>query len=172
MRGSKMRAFLVFLIALVAILHFSNQIEWHESTKDIPRVSQGQATLFDGEMGKGMLITSIDATKEYIYVAYASPGVVAVYDWEGTYQYSIAFYSDTNGTLRMRCKDGLLFVHDYAGFELVFSGREQLSVLPPSEVSHAVVWFTSERDIPLVIRNGMLYEDSGRFIMHLPGRLE
>ena len=71
MRGSKMRAFLVFLIALVAILHFSNQIEWHENTKGIPRPSQGQAILFEGEMGQRMLITSIDATKENIYVAYA-----------------------------------------------------------------------------------------------------
>lgn len=171
MRGSKMRAILAFLMVLVAIRLFFHITEWHENTKGIPRPSQGQAILFEGEMGKGMLITSIDATKENIYVAYASPGVVAVYDWDGKYQYSIAFYNGPNGTLGMRCENGLLFVHDYAGFELIFSGRELLSVMTPSEATHAVIWFTTGNDVPITIRDGMLYDDFGKFIMYLPGRL-
>lgn len=122
-------------------------------------------------MGRASGISSIDVTEDCIYIAYSTHGVVAAYDWDGVYKYSIAFFSDANGTLGMRCEDGLLYVCDYAGYELVFSGAEQIAVSDPSQRSHVIAWFHESKELPLIIQDGKIYSDTGSFIMPLPGKI-
>lgn len=161
---------LVILFVIVIGLHIAHGLAFNESATRIPGVSQGRSRTFTGEMGLESRISAIDTTEEYIYIAYSTHGVVAVYDWDGVYQYSIAFFSDTNGTLGMRCEDGLLYVCDYAGYEFVFSGEERMAVYAPAQRNHTIAWFHEAKELPLMIQDGNIYTDAGGFIMELPGK--
>ena len=165
----KLRFVCLFLLAVVAANFIRNSIELNNTEAPIPPALPGDFVVFEGEMGKASLISQIDTTEEYIYIAYSNPGIVAVYNWEGEYQYSLAFYSDTNGALRMRCEDGLVYVCDYASYEIVLSGTEQHALFAPSEKPHRVRWFHEQKEIPLVFKMGNLFDIDGNFIMTLPG---
>jgi hypothetical protein len=165
------RCVLVAALIVVAIRYAYLSFHWHENNKKIPAVSQGNVVTFSAEMSKFTRIVDVDASEQYIYFAYSGNGVVAVYDWNGVYQYSFAFFSDTNGGLGMRCEDGLLYVSDYANYEFVFSGDTMLKVLLPSQERHSMAWFDDEKEIPIAIRDQKVYDKSGNFIMDLPGRL-
>ena len=168
---SHIKIVLIMLFAITMGLHIADMTEFNEIAAKIPRVSQGQSCVFTGEMGRGARISAIDATEECIYFAYSTHGVVAVYGWDGVYKYSIAFFSDSNGTLGMRCENGLLYVCDYAGHELVFSGEEQIAVSNPSQRSHLIAWFHETKELPLVIQGGKIYTNTGSLIMQLPGKI-
>lgn len=127
--------------------------------------------VFYEEMSPKMRISNIDATDDFIYFAYSTYGIVAVYDWNGLYQYSLAFFSHTNGSLGMRLDNGLLYVHDNEGYEFIFSGNELIQKLPPAERIHTIGWFHSKANIPVYAASGQLYSQSGEFIMALPGKL-
>lgn len=165
------RCILVAALIVVAIRYAYLSFQWYENDQKIPAVSQGDVVTFSAEMSKSTRILDVDASEQYIYFAYSSNGVVAVYDWNGVYQYSLAFFSDTNGGLGMRCEDGLLYVSDYAHYEFVFSGDTMIEVLQPSQERHSMWWFNEEKELPIVIRDQKVYDKSGAFLMDLPGRL-
>ena len=166
-----MRYLLVAALIVVAIRYAYISYNWHQNDKKVPSVSQGHVVTFSEEMSDSTRIFDIAGSEQYIYIAYSRNGVVAVYDWDGTYQYSLAFFCNTNGGLRMRCKDGLLYVSDHARYEFVFSEDTLIKVLSPSEERHAAAWFDEENDISIVIQNNKIYDKTGNFIMDLPGRL-
>lgn len=165
------RWILVAAIIVVAMQVAYSGFQWHQNDQKIPAVSQGKVVTFSAEMSNSARIVNVDASEEYIYFAYSGNGVVAVYDWNGAYQYSLAFFSDTNGGLGMRCEDNLLYVSDYANYELVLSDNTVIEVLAPSQERHAMWWFNEEKEIPVVIRDQKVYDKSGNFLMDLPGRL-
>lgn len=165
------RCILVAALIVVAIRYAYLSFHWYENNKKIPAVSQGNVVTFSAEMSKFTRIFDVDTTEQHIYFAYSGNGVVAAYDWNGVYQYSFAFFSETNGGLGMRCEDGLLYVSDYAHYEFVLSGDTIIEALLPSQERHSMAWFNEEKDISIEIYNQKVYDKLGNFIMDLPGRL-
>ena len=166
-----LRCILFIALIGIAIRYAYSSFRWHENNIKIPAVSPGDVVIFSAEMSKTTRILDVDASKQHIYFAYSRNGVVAVYDWNGVYQYSFAFFSDTNGGMGMRCEDGLLYVSDYAHYEFVFSGNTMIEVLLPSQERHSMAWFNEEKNISIVILNQKVYDTLGNYIMDLPGRL-
>lgn len=167
----KMRPFLVILLAVAAAIYVRDSIDLNHSAAKIPGVVPAGFQVFYGEMGKASLISQIDVSEEHIYIAYSRQGVIAVYNWNGEYQYSIAFYSDTNGALGMRFEDGLLHVSDYAANEIILSGIELYASHAQPDTPHLVGWFREKKELPLVIKNGKIYDLNNNFIMSLPGHM-
>ena len=167
----KMRPFLVILLAVAAAIYVRDSIDFNRSAAKIPYAAPGSFQVFHSEMGQASRISQIDTSEEYIYIAYSTHGVVAVYNWSGEYQYSIAFYSDTNGTLGMRFEDGLLYVSDYPANEIVLSGVELYASYTQPDTPHLAGWFREQKELPLVIKNGKIYDLNNNFIMSLPGHM-
>ena len=145
--------------------------EWSENAKIVPHVSRGDVVTFSAEMRDSAQISEIDASEQYIYIAYSDHGVVAIYDMCGEYQYSLAFFQNTNGGMLMRCEDGRLYVSDYANYEFVFLENSLVQVLLPSEETHSMAWFNEAKDVPIVVKNDRIYDKFGNFIMEIPGRM-
>jgi hypothetical protein len=158
---------IIFLLALIACCF--NIVKSEINDSKIPGVTKGQVVLFSEEMSNSCHIKQIDVTDQYIYYAYGSEGVVAIYDWNGAYQGSLAFFSDTNGGLNIRCEDGLLYVVDFANYEYVIRGRDVIKTLEPDDGTHKYGWFIQGRVLPVTIEDGNVYDESGRYIMPLPG---
>ena len=166
------RCFIVIAIIFLGMEMVYIHYEWSENAKIVPPVSRGDVVTFSAEMRDSAQISEIDASKQYIYIAYSEHGVVAVYDMCGEYQYSLAFFQNTNGGMLMRCEDGLLYVSDYANYEFVFLSNELIQVLSPLEEGHSMAWFNEAKDVPIVVKNDRIYDKHGNFIMELPGRLQ
>lgn len=159
----------MFIVGVVAIFKI---IVWNNNVSHIPPVSKGNCVVFYEEMDRFMGITEIDSTEQFIFFEYSSPGVVAVYDWAGNYHCSFAFYTDTNGTVDMRCDSNILYVHDNANYEFVFSGTENIGVFDSESRPHRIGWFTQPNTMTLVVKGRGLYDSNGEFIMNLPGHIQ
>ena len=154
----------VFLLAYQVTIH---NINWEVNFKKVPAVSPGTARVFYEEIGVPGDINDIDATEDFIYLSYGTLGVVAVYNWQGEHQYSIAVFATGKGGLKIRCMDNLLYVHDYAKYEMVFEGSKLLNVLSPNEKNHVMGWF-AESTSPVYIKNGKIFSNNGEYIMEVP----
>ena len=144
-----------------------NHINWEANRKKVPAVSPGMARVFYEEIGIPEDINDIDATEDAIYLSYGTLGVVAVYNWKGEYQYSIAVYATGNGGLKIRCMNNLLYVHDYARYELVFDGSKLTRVLAPNDKEHVMGWF-AESTSSVYIKNDKIFSNNGEYIMDVP----
>lgn len=171
LKNKYVRMLLVLIALIVAAKLIYSLMESYENDKKIPYAGRGCAFKFSAEMSKATPIKDIDSTDEYIYFAYARKGVVAVYNWNGEYQYSLVFFSDTNGSLQIRCENGLLYVCDYAGYEFVFAGDELIAVYEQNHKLHVRGWFSEATTWPVIVKNNMVYDKNGNYIMELPGKL-
>lgn len=165
------KAILMTGICIVSLVYFRGSISWNKNVSKIPPVGVGKYAVFYEEMDKTMLIKSIASNEQYIYFAYSNPGVVAVYDWNGKHCCSYAFYKGTNGSLGIRCDEGMLYVHDYAGYEFVFSGIDNIAVYDPENRLHLAGWFFTPDGCEVVVDNHNVYDLCGNYIMSLPGRI-
>lgn len=170
------RAFTIALVmvATVAIVNLvKSNYEWHQNEDKIPAVSRGTYRVFSAELSDTMQINEVDATEQYIYILYSGLGVVAVYDWTGEYQYSMSFFTNTNGVMQMRCVDGLLYISDRENYEYVFSKDDLVCQYEPSDKTHIHTegWFNKTATQRFVVEDNSLYTQSGDYVMDLPGRL-
>lgn len=161
---------IAFCIAAVSLIY--KMIAWDKNVVKIPYVGKGSCAVFYEEMDSTMVITEIDSTDQYIYIEYSPPGIVAVYDWDGNYHCSYAFYTGTNGTVDMRCDGGMLYVSDHANYEFVFSGTENIAAYDSENTTHSAGWYMYYEEISLVVKGQGLYNLNGELIMHLPGRMK
>jgi hypothetical protein len=147
--------------------------QWQQNEDKVPAVVSGKYVVFYEELSSTMRIKKIDATEQYIYYMYPGLCVVAVYDWTGTYQYSLAFYRAHYGVLDMCCDDGLLYIRDRENYEYVFSGNELLCKYEPTDITntHSTALFSQEPDCGLTREKNILYSTSGEKIMEIPGVL-
>ena len=165
-----LRSIVIIALMISVISAVINYKNLKQNDLIIPFVAPGTYKIFSGEMNKSAVITDIDATSKYIYFAYYNC-VVAVYDWNGAYQYSIAFSRPNHGVLYIRCEGDLLYVSDREDYEFVFSGDTNINKLFPYDERHYKVWFTEKRDVPIAIQNNKIYDKSDKYIMDLPGTL-
>ena len=176
LNGKRQFAFKFILVLVVAIsasqMVISNY-QWNQNADKVPAVVPGKYVVFYEELSSTMQIKKIDATEQYIYYMYPGLCVVAVYDWTGTYQYSLAFYRANYGVLDMCCEDGLLYILDREGYEYVFSGDELLNKFEPTDTAktHSIALFGQEPDCGLTREKNILYSTSGEKIMEIPGVL-
>ena len=157
---------IVGLLAFQLIIH---HINWERNLSKIPAVPQGSALVFYEELDMPMDINDIDATEEYICLSYGGLNAVAVYTWEGEYRFSLSIPGASNGVQRIRCMDGLLYVHDQAGYEMVFNGPALIHVYSPDEKPHVGGWFDADNS-PVYISHGKIRSRDGEYIMDVPGR--
>lgn len=163
------RIILLLLICFTAVIHFYFVNAQQESVRRVPYTAPGSFTCFHAEMASELVIADIDVTDEYLFFTYATYDVVAAYDWNGEYQFSLAFCRENNGAMGVRCEDGLLYVSDNDDNEFVFSGKELLWMNESSTSEHTVRWFSAKQELPIQIRNGNIYDEAGGYIMPLPG---
>lgn len=166
------RSILVTAICIIGVIHIYSVSDWHNNIVNVPPVGKGEVAVFHAEMSESMRISDIASTEQYIYFAYSTLGVVAVYDWNGQYQCSYAFFTGTNGTLGIGCEDEMLYVHDYAGYEFVFSGTDNVAVYDSENRLHRIGWFDKTDNSVVVVDNQSVYDLSGNFIMSLPGYIK
>lgn len=166
------RWLLIIVLAVVAVSFICRCCDLYDHGKKIPSVANGTAVRFAAEMSDLELVSCVDASEESIFVSYASRGVVAVYDWSGKYRYSLAFFSNTNGSLSMRCEDNLLYVSDHENYEFIFAEDTQLEVMSPSEAVHSKGWYHETREQPVEIRQDKIYDKMGNYIMEVPGNAD
>lgn len=159
--------FLIIALVIVFAFHIHHVYRYTQNQKAIPSVDRGCMAVFHQEMNDSVEVTKIDATEHNIYIAYGNVGVIAVYDRNGMYQYSLAFFNDTNGGLSMRCDHGLLYVSDFAGYELVMDEQELVSTFSPSELMHELYWF-DQSEPTVYCTDGKIFDNNGVFIMDLP----
>lgn len=167
----RIRKILILVLCAVIVRHAYLLYAIGESAAKIPFTPQGQFSCFHEEMGQEMRICDTETTDDYIFFVYSTYDVVAAYDWNGTYQFSLAFSRENNGALGIRCEDGLLYACDNDNYEYVFDGSELLYRNEPEEREHSMGWFDQETELPLVIEKGKIYDEMGNFIMMLPGKL-
>ena len=168
-----LRLILIVLAAVSAGLLAKQNYEWHQNEAKIPAAIRGKYVVFSNELDYSATIDKIDATEEHIYVLYDGFGVVAVYDWSGEYQYSMVFFTDTNGVMGMRCDNGLLCISDNETYEYVFSGDELVQKYEPTDKTykHSAAWFKEAAEPRYVLKENALYTQSGERVMVLPGQL-
>lgn len=162
---------LMTAICIVSLVYFLGVFSWNKNVSKVPPVGIGKYAVFDEEMDNTMLINSIASNEQYIYFAYSNLGVVAVYDWNGEYCCSYAFFTGTNGSLGIRCYEGVLYVLDHAGYEFVFSGTDNIAMYDPENRLHLIGWFFSPDELAIALNNQNVYDLSGKYIMPLPGRI-
>ena len=164
---------LTVFAAISAVMLFKHSYEWNLNDARIPAVSRGNFVVFYEELSNTAQIKKIDATERYIYILYSGFGVVAVYDWTGAYQFSMAFFTNTNGTIKMRCDNELLYVSDHEHYEYVFSGDSLIHKFEPTDEEnlHYGGWFSQMTTQPFRIANNAIYTQSGDFVMELPGKI-
>ena len=162
------------ILKIVAILLFAIMIvqsfQIRNDTNKVPVVADGHAVVFLGELTSNARVTEIETTEQYIYIAYANFGVVAVYDWDGTYQCSLAFNTDTNGVMMIRCYNEQLYVIDHGNNVLVFEGCELVKTYRYGSHDYTIGWFRIGDDPKVVIESGAIYDMEGNYVMDLPGR--
>ena len=156
---------------LVAAILFMEMGTFLRHEKEIPTVSPGKAAVFYREMPDIQPIKKVDATDTYIFFAYHTDAAIAVYSMDGQYQYSLAFHKGSNGTMEMRCEDNLLYVKDYAGYELILDGTEVQAVFAPKEAEHSTAWFQQKSE-RVSCQNGRIYSSDGVCLMDAPGKME
>ena len=167
------RCVLIVIAAVVAGFLAKNNYEWHQNEAKIPVAIRGNYVRFSSELTNTARIDTIDATENSIYLLYSGHGVISVYDWIGEYQYSMVFFTDTNGVMQMRCDSGLLHVSDHETYEYVFSGDDLVQKYEPTDNTHkhSVAWFEQATELLYVFKDNALYSQSGEYIMSLPGRI-
>lgn len=167
-----LKPILLVVFFVVAVIYIYSIADWHNNFANVPPVGRGKVAVFYAEMSESMRISDIASTEHYIYIAYSTPGVVAMYDWNGQYHCSYAFFTGTNGTLGIGCEDEMLYVHDYAGYEFVFSGTDHVAVYDSKNRLHRIGWFDSADNTTVVVDNRSVYSLDGKYIMPLPGRIQ
>ena len=165
----KMVPILKVLCIVVAVIHFFELYMSYAHSKDIPAAVCGDVTVFHAEISAGEKIEKIDATQDYIFFCYHTDPAIAAYDWDGTYQFSLAFHKTANGAMEMRCEDGLLYVKDYSGYEFVLDGTEIVQLYSPKDSVHSIAWFREPSDFVYSI-NKKVYTIGGQYVMDLPGK--
>ena len=172
LNGKRQFAFKFILVLVVAIsasqMVISNY-QWNQNEDKVPAVVSGKYVVFYEELSSTMRITEIEATEQYVYYLYPDFDVIAVYDWIGTYQYSLAFHPANNSVMRIRCDDGLLYILDSEYYEYVFSGNELLCKYEVTDITNTIIWFNQKTESNFVIEGTTLYSKSGSKIMELPG---
>ena len=174
LNGKRQFAFkfiLVLVVAITASQMVISNYQWNQNEDKVPAVVSGKYVVFYEELSSTMRIKKIDATEQYIYYLYPDFDVIAVYDWTGTYQYSLAFHPANNSVMRMRCDDGLLYILDSEYYEYVFSGNELLCKYEVTDITNTIIWFNQEPDCGLTREKNILYSTSGEKIMEIPGVL-
>ena len=156
-------------IIIVLFLAWELGISYSHSSK-IPSVGPGNVVVFYEEMPSSQRIKKADATDEYVFFAYNTDAVIAVYNWEGQYLYSLAFNKEANGAMSMNCENNLLYVSDYSGFEVVIDGKEIIDVYTPTESEHSVAWFR-QNSKTIYSNNGKIFSLDGTYLMDIPGRI-
>lgn len=165
------------ILMLVAVITSGRIVmsnyEWQQNEDKIPAVSPGKYVVFCNEMSNTMKISKIDATEQYICYLYPGLDVVAIYDWAGVYQFSLAFFRANNGVMQIRCEDDLLYISDRETYEYVFHGDKLLCKYEPTDTTntHPMGWFNQKTEPSFVVEKNMLYSASGNVIMELPGLL-
>jgi hypothetical protein len=160
-------------VAISASQMVISNYQWNQNEDKVPAVVSGKYVVFYEELSSTMRITEIEATEQYVYYLYPDFDVIAVYDWIGTYQYSLAFHPANNSVMRIRCDDGLLYILDSEYYEYVFSGNELLCKYEVTDITntHSTALFSQEPDCGLTREKNILYSTSGEKIMEIPGVL-
>lgn len=170
------KLFIIKLMALAAFVltafrYVNNTIAMNQNAAKIPVAARGSYVVFRNELNRSAQITQVDVTEEYIYFAYSADDVVAVYDWNGNYQYSFSFFGDTNGGLSIRCHDGLLYVQDRLHNEYLFQGEALVTKYDATESTYSYGWHHETRYVSIRYDNHKVYDLEGNYIMDLPGHL-
>ena len=119
----------VFLLLCVLLVIFiSNQAK---NTNDIPEATYGAPVVYlkESELSNYSIHQIVD-DGTYIYLLIDDhKGIVQVYDTDGNYQKSIAFYSHLNGAFRIAISNGMFYVCDKQGNLYQFRDGEFMEFL-------------------------------------------
>lgn len=152
--------FIIFIIQLYII---------NCDTQKVPAVVQGDVGVFDEEFSKYAQISKVECDKNYIYILYSNMNAIAVYDMDGKYQQSFAFYDIPHAILQMRYDNGFLYVAEgrqlyiFENCRLLRSYEQTGTLYKPTE------WYLESSDNSITISDGNVYNVCGDYIMALPG---
>ena len=98
----------------------------NDDTKELPDAIWGRPVQFeDDSVMPNSGIEQVVTDGQWVYVLYTSrTGVVQVYDYGGTYLYSMRLYAHSNGAFKMATKDQVLYIEDYHADIYVFKNGE------------------------------------------------
>ena len=116
---------IVVVILMIGVV-LSMMFKLDDDMKGLPDAVWGKPVVFeDDSVMPNSGVEQVVSDGERVYVLYTSRnGVVQVYDYNGTYLYSMRLYAHMNGAFKLAVKDNLLYIQDYHGDMYVFKDGE------------------------------------------------
>ena len=116
----------VVVIVLIIGVAFLLIFRPNDDTKELPDAIWGRPVQFeDDSVMPNSGIEQVVSDGQRVYVLFTSRnGVVQVYDYGGTYLYSVRLYAHSNGAFAMAVEGNTLYIQDYHGDIYVFKNGE------------------------------------------------
>lgn len=94
--------------------------------------------------------SQIDASDDYLFLAYPKNSCVDVYNHTGEFQYAIILPDCQNGSIRIRCEENYLFVRDKNNMVYVFDGKQEIERMDHSQATnkgYSFFWFEEKKSL-------------------------
>ena len=113
------------VILMIGVV-LSMMFKLDDDTKGLPDAVWGKPVVFeDDSVMPNSGVEQVVSDGERVYVLYTSRnGVVQVYDYNGTYLYSMRLYAHMNGAFSMAVDGNMLYIKDYHGDIYAFRNGE------------------------------------------------
>lgn len=116
----------VVVVILIIGVAFAVILQPNDDTKGLPDAIWGRPVQFkDDSVMPNSGIEQVVSDGQRVYVLFTSRnGVLQVYDYSGTYLYSVRLYAHSNGAFAMAVEGNTLYIQDYHGDIYVFKNGE------------------------------------------------
>lgn len=108
-------------------------IIWFVKEKEVtPEVERDKSiVIYDGESyARTHRVFSVDATSEYVFLDHGKDGIISVYDWEGSYRFSIVTTRKGNGAPEAFCCGESITVFDKNKHAFTYKGERLMEDQP------------------------------------------
>ena len=128
-RGIAAVGFLILLLLQFVVGSFQSVLDSDQET-----IRLNAAWITGQRDTRPGLFDQVEGTDEVIYFSYNIAGYIDAYDLSGQYLYTIHLLDDSQkGSIRIDCRDGLLYVENRHGALYIFDGLELLERMERNE---------------------------------------
>jgi hypothetical protein len=128
-RGIAAVGFLILLLLQFVVGSFQSVLDSDQET-----IRLNAAWITGQRDTRPGLFDQVEGTDEVIYFSYNMAGYIDAYDLSGQYLYTIHLLDDSQkGSIRIDCRDGLLYVESRHGALYIFDGLELLERMERNE---------------------------------------
>lgn len=129
LRGIAAVGFLLLLLLQFVVGSFQNVPDSNQET-----IRLNAAWITGQRDTRPGLFDNLEGTEEVVYFSYNMAGYIDAYDLSGQYLYTIHILDDSQkGSIRIDCRDGLLYVESRHGALYIFDGLDLLERMERDE---------------------------------------